>query len=676
MTHKSFLKDNSTRMLRTGSLACVLFTSPLVSMGQFTKFHEFNQAGNVKMGYQYALEMLTPTTAVPTPVNEAVMAGTFLSALAVPIPGPVGVPTGTIHFVQTDGNADVVASVEYDHPDYDDERAVDIVADGAGSYYIVCSVRPDAGSSLTVKDRDKIKILKVDDQGTLLNEATLYDATALTPPQRYGRSLYPVHSIFHNGSLYICGYMCRDDTRNSTTLQPDFTHDKAMFVMRFDPLTWTVAAVEYFDWVPTLASLPLQRDYDIAMRMQVLQTGNWAGEIFVTGSLNAMTTTSPGYQVERSGTLSLIVDDVNVTLITANNFIETDNGDGYGPSEYGIGLQEDASTGNNYIIGAQFSPGSSIYWGFEIHNGNLAITRVDNTNFSWTSGFSGSPKSRLYRYGSYNPQGIISTAYTPFNSNGTRINIVGYVNQIAGGTYDYIPMAADVEVMYGPGNIAPDATNEGMRIYRTTQPSAWFNYAGGLSNRSWMANHIQRTSSATDVVIADNRATSSLALGIRFIIANSNGQTAWCISIPDPHPDYYTMELKVPNVSLTYPQNPSISQDNESTNSYAITTVTTDCDQDGGYYKNSNGSGNAENLLGTQTKIKRLTIFPNPANNELNIKGLSECQYIVTDITGRHLMNGNAKGDVSLDISALVPGIYILDITENGKSHKAKFIKE
>ena len=67
---------------------------------------------------------------------------------------------------------------------------------------------------------------------------------------------------------------------------------------------------------------------------------------------------------------------------------------------------------------------------------------------------------------------------------------------------------------------------------------------------------------------------------------------------------------------------------------------------------------------------------PIPANNELNIKGLSECQYIVTDITGRHLMNGNAKGDVSLDISALVPGIYILDITENGKSHKAKFIKE
>lgn len=88
MTLESLKKQTKWQCSRFNRIAALLILIPGTAISQTTKFHDFSQAGNPKLGYHYALEMLTPNASVPTPTTHAVMAGTFLSPLAVPIPLP------------------------------------------------------------------------------------------------------------------------------------------------------------------------------------------------------------------------------------------------------------------------------------------------------------------------------------------------------------------------------------------------------------------------------------------------------------------------------------------------------------------------------------------------------------------------------------------------------------
>jgi hypothetical protein len=83
---------------------------------------------------------------------------------------------------------------------------------------------------------------------------------------------------------------------------------------------------------------------------------------------------------------------------------------------------------------------------------------------------------------------------------------------------------------------------------------------------------------------------------------------------------------------------------------------------------------------------ERLTVYPNPATNELSVVGhqFSVKTIEVYDVVGKLQLNPavippykGGKGDVVIDVSALPTGIYFLKATDiNGNVSNAKFVKQ
>jgi len=74
--------------------------------------------------------------------------------------------------------------------------------------------------------------------------------------------------------------------------------------------------------------------------------------------------------------------------------------------------------------------------------------------------------------------------------------------------------------------------------------------------------------------------------------------------------------------------------------------------------------------------ISSIQIFPNPASTTITIEpDFSEAQYRVLDFLGRIVSFGEIQ-DKQVDVSDLVPGLYFLKISADGKSFSAKFVKE
>jgi hypothetical protein len=71
-----------------------------------------------------------------------------------------------------------------------------------------------------------------------------------------------------------------------------------------------------------------------------------------------------------------------------------------------------------------------------------------------------------------------------------------------------------------------------------------------------------------------------------------------------------------------------------------------------------------------------LTIFPNPANNVINISGLAKQKQIIsiTNVLGKcvKLIETNNANDLSIDLKELTTGMYFINY--NNQSYK--FIKE
>lgn len=76
------------------------------------------------------------------------------------------------------------------------------------------------------------------------------------------------------------------------------------------------------------------------------------------------------------------------------------------------------------------------------------------------------------------------------------------------------------------------------------------------------------------------------------------------------------------------------------------------------------------------------SVFPNPANNVLNIdiyKALSaDASYEVIDILGRKLIEQkiNSNNQFTIDVAKLAKGTYLLNIIDDGNNAIQKFIKE
>ncbi|HOZ52754.1 MAG TPA: T9SS type A sorting domain-containing protein, partial [Chitinophagaceae bacterium] len=72
-------------------------------------------------------------------------------------------------------------------------------------------------------------------------------------------------------------------------------------------------------------------------------------------------------------------------------------------------------------------------------------------------------------------------------------------------------------------------------------------------------------------------------------------------------------------------------------------------------------------------------LYPNPAENELFVKGNSTMVYQIEifNVNGSKMLSTSSKGNQAINISELPSNLYMVKVSDsNGKSEFAKFMKK
>ena len=93
-----------------------------------------------------------------------------------------------------------------------------------------------------------------------------------------------------------------------------------------------------------------------------------------------------------------------------------------------------------------------------------------------------------------------------------------------------------------------------------------------------------------------------------------------------------------------------------------------------------------DNIIGFPTGVTtpaalatKAKVYPNPAKNELNIKGLQDgTTYRLLNVEGTQMKTGTFAGkEGSISITTLAPGIYMLELTStDGTRQMIRVVKE
>ncbi len=78
-------------------------------------------------------------------------------------------------------------------------------------------------------------------------------------------------------------------------------------------------------------------------------------------------------------------------------------------------------------------------------------------------------------------------------------------------------------------------------------------------------------------------------------------------------------------------------------------------------------------------KVKGIQSYPNPANHTLYIKNIETVSAIINifDLTGTKITSAQFDSTYnSIDVSGLLPGVYLVHIKDGNKIVTNKFIKE
>jgi hypothetical protein len=75
--------------------------------------------------------------------------------------------------------------------------------------------------------------------------------------------------------------------------------------------------------------------------------------------------------------------------------------------------------------------------------------------------------------------------------------------------------------------------------------------------------------------------------------------------------------------------------------------------------------------------MDEIFIYPNPANEQLNIESISEkSKIIIYDLSGKVMKDVNADSRITVDISDLASGVYFVKVQSNNITEVLKFVKE
>lgn len=78
----------------------------------------------------------------------------------------------------------------------------------------------------------------------------------------------------------------------------------------------------------------------------------------------------------------------------------------------------------------------------------------------------------------------------------------------------------------------------------------------------------------------------------------------------------------------------------------------------------------------SETEDAKISVYPNPANNVLNILSADNFEYRLVNSTGQEVATGAAQGVKQINVSNLSKGVYFLHLTTGAKSSTQKIVVE
>ncbi|WP_118975688.1 T9SS type A sorting domain-containing protein [Taibaiella koreensis] len=81
--------------------------------------------------------------------------------------------------------------------------------------------------------------------------------------------------------------------------------------------------------------------------------------------------------------------------------------------------------------------------------------------------------------------------------------------------------------------------------------------------------------------------------------------------------------------------------------------------------------------IGEATGESALKLYPNPTAGGLTLEGADKAAYRIVNISGSLVAEGRVSGSTaSLDVAALVPGIYYITLADGGRIQRLEFVKK
>jgi hypothetical protein len=72
-----------------------------------------------------------------------------------------------------------------------------------------------------------------------------------------------------------------------------------------------------------------------------------------------------------------------------------------------------------------------------------------------------------------------------------------------------------------------------------------------------------------------------------------------------------------------------------------------------------------------------VSLFPNPANDFIQLSNIDQANIVITDMTGKVVLNqNNVSKDASINISNLTSGVYFVSVNAENTQETIKFIKK
>ncbi len=592
------------------------------------------------------------------------------------IPGAGAVP----HYIQVDALGSLTLSKYY--PSTDDQDARVVASELATGDRVVTMSVWDNSAHVNF-----LRILIIDAGGNIIVSKDI-TSTYMPGSSSILYDIYPMGSLVDGEDIYICGYV---RPGYATDINPtDFTTTKEAFVLKIDRALTTISAGQTYNWqdVP-LTSVNTNGDYDMALRMKMVQLAG-ATQLLVTGGANCFyPSTTPGIDNGVGGTMALLLDPTFLNPVSGlNNSFYLQGATPGSAVEYGMGIYDDGT--NYFIMGNYANENSGGLYGFAPEPTGMWLQAIDP--------------------GTMKPAGLLSSPVVRDRALFAATSAWGLQmepDKSTAGTLTIAGMQADVlnNCTYTP---APSFDN--INPFMTNITTAFTSSGIGVTVNDWttflsvLGTGLFGTSNS---YYALGGGTSSMAWAPGFMEQNPGYTTNYRLYAPvyDPdgvavlNPKYIAADItrriiSCPNtdVSCTLGLTRSYTQITVPAQLYRIysfnvTSLTTSLSDPDLYVVDEPmnelpcSSTQHRGLPAAAGTVKTLTqqaaVYPNPAADYVSVKlegygSTGNAMISLTDITGKNvgtLYSGRTGAiPAQLSLPQVTSGIYLVTIMIDGNS--------